>query len=132
MRDSFLDSNVLLYFASGDVSKADRAEAMMKSGGVISVQVLNEVAAVCRRKFSLSWAEVMEILAVIRHALHVEPLLVEVHDKGVEIARRYRLSIYDSMLAASALLAGCQTLWSEDMHDGLVIEGALTIRNPFA
>ncbi|HYE27795.1 MAG TPA: hypothetical protein VEA61_06130 [Allosphingosinicella sp.] len=44
---------------------------------------------------------------------------------------RYKLAIYDAMLVASALLVECDVLWSEDMHDGLVIEGMLTIRNPF-
>ena len=46
MPGSFFDSNVLVYLASGDSSKADRAEAMLRDGGAISVQVLNEIANV--------------------------------------------------------------------------------------
>jgi predicted nucleic acid-binding protein len=41
------------------------------------------------------------------------------------------LSVYGSLIAAAALLAGCKTLYSEDMQDGQVIERKLTIRNPF-
>jgi predicted nucleic acid-binding protein len=34
------------------------------------------------------------------------------------------------MIVAAAQLAGCTVLYSEDMHDGLVVEG-LAIRNPY-
>ena len=132
MRDDFLDSNVLLYFASDDPAKASRAEALMQAGGVISVQVLNEIATVCRRKFGYDWERVSQATAAVRQALHVEPILLPTHDLGLILAERYRFAIYDAMLVAAALLAGCTTFWSEDMHDGLVVEGQLTIRNPFA
>ena len=42
------------------------------------------------------------------------------------------LGFYDSALLASALLADCDTFFSEDMQNGLVIEDQLTICNPFA
>jgi predicted nucleic acid-binding protein len=132
MPGNFLDSNVLLYFASGDPAKAATTEALMKSGGVISVQVLNEVATVSRRKLRLSWEETDEVLATLRAALRVDPLTVETHERGLALARRYALSIYDAMIASAAILARCDTLWSEDMQDGLIVDGRLTIRNPFA
>ena len=131
MPGSFLDSNALLYFASRDPIKGERAERLISAGGFISVQVLNEVAAVSRRKFGLTWAEIDVVLAVIRRALRVEPLSLRTHDLGLVIARRHKLRIYDSMLLAAALLADCDTLWSEDMQDGFVLAGMLTIRNPF-
>ena len=56
MPGSFFDTNVLLYVASGDRAKADRAEELIGAGGFISVQVLNEIANVVRRKMRLSWA----------------------------------------------------------------------------
>jgi predicted nucleic acid-binding protein len=62
----------------------------------------------------------------------VEDLAVQTHDVGRALAERYGLSIYDAMIVASALVAGCTTLWSEDMQDGLVVEGQLRIVNPFA
>jgi predicted nucleic acid-binding protein len=129
---SFVDSNVLLYFASGNPEKADRAEELMKAGGIVSVQILNEVAAVSKRKFGLSWDEIALVSMAIRRAFDVETLTAETHAKGLAVARRYRLAIYDGMIVASALIAGCDTLWSEDMQDGLVVEDALTIRNPFS
>jgi len=47
------------------------------------------------------------------------------------LAERYGLSIYDAMIAASALGADCDRLWSEDMQDGMAIESRLRIVNPF-
>ncbi len=132
MRDSFFDSNTLLYFASREPAKAERVEALMKEGGAISVQVLNEIAAVSRRKFGYSWEQTGLVLAAVRQALRVEPVLVATHELGLALASRYKFGIYDAMIVAAALLSGCDTLWSEDMHDGLVVNGTLTIRNPFA
>lgn len=131
MRDSFFDSNVLLYSVSADDFKRERVETLMKAGGLINVQVLNEVANVSRRKFGMSWVETVAFLRTIRSTLEVEPTVVAVHDGGIRVAQRYRLALYDSMLVAAALIAGCDIFWSEDMHDGLVIDGRLTIRNPF-
>jgi predicted nucleic acid-binding protein len=132
MPGSFFDSNVLLYFASADAAKADRAEALMKAGGTISVQVLNEMAAVMRRKFGYGWGDVASILATVRRAFKVMPLGVETHERGLALAQRYRLGIFDAMIAAAALEAGCEILWSEDMQHGLVVDRRLTVRNPFA
>ena len=132
MPGSFLDTNVLIYLASADVRKAARAEALIAAGGTVSVQVLNEVANVARRKMGLAWADVRDFLAPIRSLVSVEPVRVETHEAGLRIAERYGLSLYDAMIVAAAALAGCDTLWSEDMQDGLVVEGGLQVRNPFA
>jgi predicted nucleic acid-binding protein len=131
MLAEFLDSNVILYFASRDPAKADRAEALMQAGGVVSVQVLNEIANVGRKKLRLSWDELDDVMKLVRVLVDVVPLVAETHDRGIAIARRYGLAIYDSMIVAAAQSANCETLWSEDMQDGLVVDGALTIRNPF-
>ncbi len=131
MPGSFIDTNVLVYLASGDPAKADRAERIAAAGGTISVQVLNELANVSRRKMGLSWTETHAFLSAVRAFLAVEPMTADGHDLGLAIAERYGLSIYDAMIAASALQADCDTLWSEDMHDGLVIENRLRISNPF-
>ena len=129
--DAFFDTNVVLYLLSADATKADRAEALLAAGGTISVQVLNEFAAVALRKLRMSWPEIREVLAQVRAVCSVEPLSVETHDRATEIGERYGLSVYDSLIVAAALLAGCRTLHSEDMQDGQVIERKLTIRNPF-
>ncbi len=67
----------------------------------------------------------------LRGLLTVHPLNVETHETGLRLAERYGLSTYDAMIAASALDAGCDTLWSEDMQHGMALEEGLRIVNPF-
>jgi predicted nucleic acid-binding protein len=129
--DVFFDTNVVLYLLSADPAKADRAEELLASGGAISVQVLNEFVAVATRKLHMSWIEIREVLAQVRAVCVVKPLTIETHERALQIAERYGLSIYDALILSAALLADCTTLLSEDMQDGQVIERQLTICNPF-
>jgi len=131
MPGSFFDTNVLVYLASDDAAKADRAEAVVREGGAISVQVLNEAANVARRKMKLPWRETRGFLTTLRELLTVHPVTVETHELGLAIAERHQLGIYDALIAASALLAGCDRLWSEDMQDGMAIDRRLRVVNPF-
>lgn len=128
----FFDTNVVLYLLSADTAKADRAEELLALGGTISVQVLNEFVAVASRKLRMSLIEIREVLTPIRAVCAVEPITVETHERALHIADRYGMSIYDALHVSAALLAGCETLHSEDMQDGQVIDRKLTIRNPFA
>ena len=129
--DAFFDTNVIVYLFSADAVKADRAEELIGDGGKISVQVLNELVAVARRKLGMSWREVRDISMQVRSVCRVEPLTAQTHERGMQVAARLGLSIYDGTIVASALLAECTTLYPEDLQDGRVIDGQLTIRNPF-
>jgi predicted nucleic acid-binding protein len=129
--DVFFDTNVVLYLLSADPAKANRAEELLAIGGVISVQVLNEFAAVASRKLGMAWAEIREVLAQVRVVCPVEPISADTHERALQVAERYGLSFYDASIVAAALLAGCTTLYSEDLQGGQVIERQLTIRNPF-
>ena len=128
---AFFDTNVLLYLLSADGAKADRAEDLLAGGGCVSVQVLNEFASVASRKLRMTWDEIEEALGAVREACGVEPLSLSTHDAALKFARRYNLSFYDALIAAAAHASECTILYSEDMHDGLVIDRTLTIRNPF-
>ncbi|MGD8844474.1 MAG: PIN domain-containing protein [Desulfobacteraceae bacterium] len=129
---AFIDTNVFLYLLSSDIEKADQAESVLQSGGIISVQVLNELVNVARRQLALPWEEINEFLYLIRSLCLTEPLTLETHSKGVYIAERYGFSVYDAMIVAAALVAGCQVLYSEDMQDGQQIDYQLQISNPFS
>jgi predicted nucleic acid-binding protein len=131
MTDIFFDTNVLVYALVGDPRLADRSLALMEAGGTVSVQVLNECANTMRRKFSASWPQIHQASERMRELCTVVPLTEESHTRGIALAVRYRLSVYDGMIVAAAQLAGCTVLYSEDMPDGLVIDG-LTVRNPYA
>ena len=128
----FFDTNVLVYVVAQKDDRSDRAEALLASGGMISVQVLNELAHVSRRKLRMSWKEVDDVLAAIRVLCpSPRPLTSDTHDAGRRIAARYGYSMFDGLIVASALEARCDILYSEDLQDGQAIDGRLTIRNPF-
>ena len=131
MQGDFFDTNVLLYLVSQDAKKADRAEALVRQGGTISVQVLNEAANVARRKMGMDWRQTRQFLASLSALLAVAPLTLETHELGLDFAERYTLSTYDAMIAAAATLLGCARLWSQDMQDGMRIGETLRVANPF-
>ena len=70
-------------------------------------------------------------MQLVRGLCPVEPLTLQSHDLGRGLSERYQFSVYDAMIVSSALLAQCDTLYSEDMQAGLRIENSLTIINPF-
>ena len=130
MAKPFIDSNVVLYLFSSDTVKADRAESLLQSGGLISVQVLNEVASVCLRKLKMSWEEIDTVLETLKSTCEVLPVTLASHEKAVGLAKRFQISLYDANIAATAILCGADTLFSEDLQNGMSME-SLTVVNPF-
>jgi len=126
----FFDTNILLYLLSGDTSKACRAEELIASCGVISVQVLNEFVAVAVRKHALEIDEIREILSTVRRLCVVRPVDIETHELALDLAEARHFSIYDALIIAAALRSACTILYSEDLQHNQRIE-KLTIRNPF-
>ncbi len=127
---AFLDTNVLIYAQTAD-AKAETARQAILSGGIVSVQVVNEFIAVLRRKLRREWAEVAAAVADVRTALDpVRPIDIDTCIAAIALARQHRLGFYDSLILASAIEAGCDVLLTEDFQTGRRIEG-LTIVNPF-
>ncbi|MGK6318311.1 PIN domain-containing protein [Sphingomonas sp. DT-204] len=132
MKRIFLDSNVLIYSVKLEDERRATALTLLRDGGTIGVQCLNEFAAVAHRKLGMSWTRIATLSRdFVELCGPVHPLTIEVHQSGLELADRYRLSCYDAMIVAAALVSGCHRLYSEDMHDGRVINGQLRIENPF-
>jgi len=127
----FIDTNVLLYLISADAAKASRVEPLLAGRIIVSVQVLNEFANVARRKHALPWSALTEVLTDILYFAEVRPLTLETHLRGRAMAERYGFGIYDALIVAAAIEAGCDTLLSEDLQHGQVLEKTLTVRNPF-
>lgn len=131
MSAEFADSNVLVYAFSDDARTA-AAEALLRRRPVISVQCLNEFANVARRKLGMDWRDVREAIAAIRAVCPVILTLdLETHEEAVRLAERYGCAMYDALIVASALQASAETLWSEDMQHGMVVDRRLRIANPF-
>lgn len=127
----FIDTNIVVY-AFTDDPRCERALALLSRGCTISVQVLNEFANVARRKLEMNWIEVEDALASVRTLCPVIlPLDIDTHLLAMAVAKRHKLSVFDALMIAAALQSGCETLWSEDMHHGLVVDDRLRVVNPF-
>lgn len=126
-----IDTNIAVY-ALSEGPKCDAALLVLEAGPAISVQVLNEFTNVSLRKRRLPWTEIEEALVIIQSLVAtVRSIDVEMHRSARDIARRYKLGFYDALIVAVALLDECDTLYTEDMQHGLVIDNRLTIINPF-
>ena len=126
----FFDTNLLVYSISTEGEKTAIAEALIASGGVISVQVLNEFVNIARKKRKMDWNEIHTELAVFSSVLRVVPLTIEIHERELWLTQNHIFALYDSMIVAAAELAGCSILYTEDMNAGFVT-GGLTLVNPF-
>jgi predicted nucleic acid-binding protein len=130
---AFFDTNVLIYAVALDDPRNARAEELLASGGTISVQILNEFVSVARRKLLMPWRDLREALDAFRRLCPSPlPIAIKMHEAALKIAEHHRFGIYDALVVAAALQAGCAVLYSEDFQDGQTIDGQLTIRNPFA
>jgi predicted nucleic acid-binding protein len=129
----FFDTNVLLYTIGQHDERTPTADALLANGGLISVQVLNELASVARRKLRMSWPEITDALGAIRILCPSPiPITAELHDAALRLAGEHGFHIYDALIVAAALDGDCATLYSEDLQTGRVIDGRLTIHNPFS
>ncbi len=128
---TFVDTNVLLYLLSDDPGKASTVERLLKQQPTISVQVLNEVVSVASRKLRMHLPDVLELYHAVRRISTVESITPDHHDLALSLMLRYHLSIFDSLIVASALIAGCRKLYSEDLQHGQVIMKQLKVENPF-
>lgn len=128
----FLDTNILLYaFSTQDEKKHIIARSLVLSDAVISVQVINEVTVNLLKKFSFNEDQVQRFLQSSYGRYQIAELTYEVFLKASTLRKNYLLSYYDSVIVATALLSGCNILYSEDMHHELTLEKQLKVINPF-
>lgn len=127
---AFFDTNVLVYTATSD-KKKPLALNCLGRGGIVSIQVLNEFVHVARRKLRHDWPQIERALGLFRASLDdVLPLTLDTHSSAVALSRDHNLAFYDALIVASAIEAGCDTLFSEDLQNGRGF-GDLVIVNPF-
>ena len=135
---SFLDTNIFVYQLERlDTRKADIADALILDGidsqtSCISFQVIQECLNTAIRKAEVPLTEdemrtyMLDVLAPL---YRVQPS-IGLYQKSLELLSRYRFGFYDALIAAAALEAGCETLYTEDLSHGQDIDG-VTIINPF-
>jgi predicted nucleic acid-binding protein len=133
---AFFDTNVLIYAVAIRAGsrfdlRTKTAEEILSLGGVVSVQVLNEFTDVATSKFKMGWDTVEQCLEVIDALCgRAVSLTTETHAAAINISKRYGYRIYDSLILAAAMQAGCTAVYTEDMQHGQAID-KLTIVNPF-
>ncbi len=127
----FADTNIVVYAYGVDPAKLVAARAIVNAAPVISTQVINEFHNVARRKLGLDMATRHRVATDLLQSCRVIAIDQAVVAAAMQIEARYQVSYWDSLILAAALAAGCDTLYSEDMQDGQVFEGRLTVKNPF-
>lgn len=134
---NFFDTNIL-YYSKYDNDKEKRNIALdlinkniKEKRGVISVQVLNEFINNSIHKAKRNTNEIISVIDNFIHGFHIVNLTSEITQDALRIIQRYQFSIWDSLIVASALYAKCNTLYTEDLSSGQIIDGKLIIINPF-
>ena len=134
MKDNvFIDTNILIYLYSEDeVEKQQIIENLTNQFlPVISIQVLNEISNVMRKKMKLDFQVISGVIDELSTYCIIRGLTIETIKSAIKIAEKYKYSYYDSLIIASALENKCNKLYSEDMQHEQYIENQLRIINPF-
>lgn len=128
----FADTNIPVYALDADPVRRAKALALMRQRPVISAQVVNEFLNVLTGKQRVPRDVANRYAYILLRRCEVVAVTAQVVETAIRIGERYRCSHWDALVIAAALMAGCDTLLSEDLQDGQVFEGRLTVRNPFA
>lgn len=128
----FADTNVVIYAFSKDDAKAAVAENILKKQPTISVQVVSEFLNVCRTKLGMDLPTRHKLAEELIAGCNVVSLDPRVIEKAMEVESQARISYWDALIVAAALLSGCDILYTEDLETGRTFEGQLTVVNPFA
>ncbi|MBS4050390.1 PIN domain-containing protein [Methylomonas rivi] len=129
----FVDSNVWLYaFMDESSPKHQQALTVIAQPGVmLSTQVVNEVCNNLLRKAGYTEQEIRQTVENFRQRYPIHTVTVDEVCQASALRESFSLSYWDSLVVASAIMADCRIIYSEDMHNGLAISG-LQIINPFA
>jgi predicted nucleic acid-binding protein len=129
---AFADTNIVIYAEGSDVTRAQRAMAILESGPVISSQVVTETISTLTRKYGFTLTEAHEVASSLLELCEVVAVSADTILEAIRLAARYQLSHWDSLIVAAAMLEGCETLYSEDLQHNQLFEERLRIINPFA
>jgi predicted nucleic acid-binding protein len=128
---TFLDSNILIYLLGTDESKKEKATILLDPKFNISTQVVAENVNVCLKKLKLTKEKAFNHGNFLLSKFNVITIEKSFFPIAFHLSTKYQFSLWDSLIVACALQSDCRLLYSEDMQDGLIVEGKLKIVNPF-
>jgi predicted nucleic acid-binding protein len=127
-----VDTNILIYLEGNDIYKRHTAEELLLDNPVISSQVISEFINVTRRLRNIPKKQLIIEAANLFRYCPIVPISHSILQQAAQLTVLYDFQIFDSIIVASAVEAGCKILYSEDMQQNLVVAKQLTIVNPFA
>jgi predicted nucleic acid-binding protein len=129
----FIDTNVFIYLYSEDETEKQKIaqKAVDKYECIISTQVLNEFSNICIKKLYKKPEEVELAIDEMINQCTVLTLKKEEIKQALNIHKKFGYNYYDCLMIVSALNSNCDYLLTEDLADGQIIEGKLTIINIF-
>jgi predicted nucleic acid-binding protein len=128
---TFVDSNIILYLFTDDTRKKEIIVSMFSARYIISTQVVGENVNVCLKKLRLGKADAFAHAKNLLAVFTVANIFSSTINSAFELSLKYGFSYWDALIVATALENKCSVLLSEDMQHGLIVEGVLTITNPF-
>lgn len=138
--NNFVDSNVWLYTLLSDPKAKPQEETRKRNQAIalldriipiVSTQVINEVCSVLQRKAKFNENQLKSIIQAFNDSCTVIELNYDILLLASDLRLRYNFSFWDGLIIASAIESGADTLYSEDMQDGLLVLKSLQIINPF-
>jgi predicted nucleic acid-binding protein len=131
------DTNILIYaeLPIADDPRHQQAASLLAvaalHGAILPLQVLGEFLHVCRRKAILAPDLASRKIDAYAEVFQIPHTVVDDMIITTALLSKFNLQFFDALIVAVVRRAGATILLSEDMHDGLEIDG-LRIVNPFA
>jgi predicted nucleic acid-binding protein len=136
MKDNiFFDTNIWFYlFSKSDLVKKSVIIELLNHDYyymILSPQVIGEFYNTCFKKRLIIENEINSIIKKLLFEFKIGEINYNTIIKTLEIKEKNGYTYWDSQIIASALLNGCNILYSEDMQHNQIIEKKLKIINPF-
>ncbi len=131
-----LDTNILIYAITDDEADDRHQKAcdvllqIAPSYPVLALPVVGEFLNVCRRRKRASFTAALDRADHMIRNYNCITAITSDYLRAGTISHRYRIQYFDALIIAVSRRAGATILLSEDMQDGLEVEG-LRIANPF-
>lgn len=130
-----LDANVLVYaFDAANAHKRSLAQEIVAAAARIDcplpLQAIGEFFSATVRRKILSPADARTEANRFLDVFENFPDNEAAHRAAADAVAKGRYSYWDAVMLSAAASQGCDTILSEDMHDGGKL-GNITVRNPF-